>query len=98
MNYAEIKSEYRLQADSGDKWGSAMGARFDIAEELHRRDHDIPASWGFSPGAGSFGVSWEPETYFGGIIQHDTDSSDLRYFGDVLARYTDLLKRNDLDY
>jgi hypothetical protein len=97
VEYSDIKSEYRLQADSGDKWGSAMGARFDICETLHRRDADIPASWEFSPGAGLFGVDDEPETYFGEIIR-DADSADLVRFGNVLARYTDWLRAADLDY
>jgi hypothetical protein len=95
MNYSDIKSEYRLQADSGDKWGCAMSAHFDIAEELTRRDHDVPASWQFR--AGAMGVTAEPESYFGEIIR-DADSSDLRYFGDVLSRYIDWCKRADLDY
>ena len=94
MNYSDIKSEYRLQADTGDKWGCAMSAHFDVAEELYRRDADIPSSWQFSPGAMGVG---EPDSYLG-IILMAADTADLLRFGLVLSRYIDLLKRADLDY
>ena len=97
MNYLDIKSEYVAQHDSGDQWGSAMSARFDICETLTRRGDDVPASWEFHAGAGLFGIDDEPESYFGCIIR-DADSADLVRFGNVLARYTNALRLADLDY
>lgn len=93
--YTEILTEYRLQADNYDPWGSAMGAWFDVAAELYRRDPDlVPLAWEYRPGA--YGIS-EPETYFGEICA-ETETDALVRLGRVLDRYCDKLRVSGRDY
>lgn len=93
MNYSDLKQEYRLQSDSYDKWGSAMNALFDVSAELWWRGEFIP--WDYSPGATD--DPREPNSYMA-EVSADTDTDALLAFGRVLDRYTDQLRRADLDY
>jgi len=90
-----IANEYKLQADNGDPWGSAMSALFDIAEELDRRGDEVPAEWEYRPGALGPGA---PDTYFAQAVLPLYDASDMRAFGSVLARYTDNLRAAGMSY
>lgn len=90
MKLQDIKSEYKIQADSGDRWGSAMSAYFDLVAELYYRGEDIPDSWQYSPGCAV--DPREPDAYMYGIFQ-DADSNTLVKFGNILERYTRNLDR-----
>jgi len=87
----EIKYEYALYCDPGDRWGSAMVAFFDVAEELYRRAEYVPDEWRFSPGAAG---PPDPEIEPPGFdIVLESDSDALVAFGNILHRYT-----RQLDY
>ena len=94
MNYRDMKFELMMGWDSGDRWGSAMGLFFDVAEELDRRDEDIPAEWGYR--AGALGVG-DPESFEAEILT-DADSDDILRLGRVLHRYTGMLDRAGHSY
>lgn len=94
MKYRELKSELMMGWDSGDRWGSAMGMFFDVAETLYRREAEIPTEWGYRPGAGGVG---EPETWEAEIMI-DADTPDLIRLGKVLDRYTGMLDRAGESY
>ena len=90
VNLNELKSEYKLQADSGDKWGSGMSAYFSVAAELWWRGDDIPRHWQYSPGCAS--DPREPEDYLYSVF-NECSSDDLERFGNILERYTRNLDR-----
>lgn len=89
------KSEYRLQADRGDAWGSAMIAFFTLANELYMRGADIPSEWGYSPGM--VDDPREPEDYFYDMFRM-TGEFMLLEIGNLLHRYTEHLKYHGEDY
>ena len=86
---AEIRSEFRLGYDSYDKWGSVLMAFFNVAETLDAWGEDVPAEWEFSPGLG------EPEAaeWLDGF-----DADTLVDFGNVLNRWSNLLRSRGDDY
>jgi len=86
----EILYEYKLQADSGDRWGSAMSAFFDVAGELWWRGADIPTYWQYS-----HGCAIDPREHDGYMFEIlvDAETSDLLDIGNILERYTRNLDR-----
>lgn len=73
---------------------------FGIAETLHAAGERVPASWEFRPGAGSsaIGDEWPDSEWFELLEEGTCTADDLRHVGDVLCRYTRLLKLHDRDY
>ena len=93
----ELKDLYREEADSYDLWGSALGAHFDVCEELLRQGEEIPCEWGYSPGMVTGEVAEDEASMFRlAIVDHDAD--ELRAFGNLLDRYARVLKRAGRDY
>ena len=97
MSYRELISDYKMGHDSGDAWGSAMGAFFDLAAELYTRDDSvIPEDWRYRPGAMG-GDPRDSDSYnFGLFLGAATD--DLERFGALLHRYTNFLRAAGRDY
>lgn len=90
----DLKSEFKLHADSGDAWGSVMASLFDIAAELTRRGDDVPEAWQYQ--AGAAGPHPRDEYVFD---LSDYTSDCLRTFGDdYLHRAVGILKRLGRDY
>ena len=72
----------------GDPWGTTMSAWFDIAEILYCRGDNIPPEWEFRPSPLIYDLS-------GGYLVEELSelSSDtLRKLGNLLSRYTRILK------
>lgn len=93
-NFDEIKTVYLEDHDPGDAWGSVMGAFFDVAEELHARGEDCPASWEFRPASYDPADVDEREP----TIATGVDTDVLIDFGNWLEDCADALQRNGLDY
>ncbi len=97
MSYSNLISDVKLAHDSGDAWGSAMGAFFDLTAELWTRDDAIvPDEWRYSPGAAG-GDPRDPDSYFFEVFK-SADTADLERLGAVLDRYTGMLRSAGRDY
>jgi hypothetical protein len=90
METIELKAEYKLQADSGDNWGSAMAAFFGVAGELWWRGETLPLHWEYSPGCAS--DPREHDDYLFTVF-NECDTAVLYRFGNILERYTRNLDR-----
>ena len=90
-----IKDLYKETHDSGDPWGSAISAFFDVATELWWRGDDIPDAWQFRPGAVTDPRNLESYLYPDLSV---VDSDDLLQFGKTLERYTRNLDRTGKSY
>ena len=98
-----IKQAYRWN-ESGDAWGDAMGAWFSIAAVLTIETEDVPATWQYRPGASVFReedlradddmAGYLLNEYREGVFSAD----DLRHAGNVLNRYTTMLRNAGRDY
>lgn len=84
--------EYRMQHDPGDAWGSAMGALFDVNNELECRGEETTES--YRPGA--FGP-YPVEEYSMPELE-DASDDQLHYLRVRLERYVSLLKGAGKDY
>lgn len=81
-----ILDEIRLDDIKHDPWGTALSWWFDIADVLHAEGAVIPSGWGFSPGLGAtreLEFSNVADMWVAGYV----DADDLRYAGNVLARF-----------
>ncbi len=97
----DIRKDYRLCSDSGDSWGSCMGALFDICEWLYDKGESIPSEWRFKPSPLRGNPNFPAE--YGGfgdyVLTDDVYSPDtVREFGKVLNRYADKLRVAGKDY
>jgi len=77
-----------------DPWGTAMSAFFDVCEELYRQGEYIPFEWQFSAGAAGVG---DPDTYFAKEIE-GSNPDELIKFGNLMHRYTEMLRRAGRSY
>jgi hypothetical protein len=99
---------FRDNFDAYDPWGSTLEAQFQICFTLLRGGADIPAAWGFSPGAFSPAADdndpdnedgegslfgWECD-----LILRQGGYSNLIHAGNVLERYAAQLKLAGKDY
>ena len=86
--YADIKAEYRCQADLGDPWGSAMQWFFAVADSVvFYHDLDAPQEWMFRPSP--MGADDESDQYQ--FLKECEPCAVLR-FGNLLNRYCDKLE------
>lgn len=93
MTCEDLKNEYKLTND-GDSWGNSMSWWFAIADELEgNRGLLCPEHWEYrmSP------MRPDNENYEASIVT-DYPDDDLIEFGNVLERYTRLLKHLGEDY
>lgn len=88
-----VLRDFRDIFDSGDKWGSAMGALFTVEGEMYMRGLDSVG--GFKPGAVS--DPRERDDYLFEVCE-EVDDDDLVYAARVLNRYVDLCRRAGLNY
>ena len=75
--------------DGYDPYGSTMHVWFECAEELNRRDEEIPDEWDFRAGLG---------LDEGDELFKDYESPYLRMLGNTAKELSDVCKRLDLDY
>lgn len=91
----DIRNEIDLSGPDPDRWGEAMGAFFDIADVLEHEGAEIPHSWGWHHGPLCTGT--EAYERFGFAANHAPLAAFVRA-GNILERYTRLLRRAGLDY
>jgi len=94
-NFEELKQEVMMNWDSGDKWGSCLGAFFPIAIEMDIRGLDIPGEWGYSPGMG--GPCHDDGDYNGELVQESSDNALIK-MGNILHRLSNLLETQGHSY
>ena len=95
MTAEQMKSALRMDDLRGDPWGTAMGAFFDVAEELDRQGEAVPDGWRYRPGV--CGPPDYPESYFGQEIS-GSHPGELTKFGNLLYRYTAMLDHAGRSY
>jgi hypothetical protein len=88
---AALRAEYRMGHDPGDAWGSVMGAWFEIAEALEARGEAAPDHWLFRAGCMAPVEEDDAWTQF-------WPSDTLARFGDVLARWSRMLRHAGRSY
>lgn len=93
---------------SGDVWADTMGAWFDIADVLYVSGNDIPAHWEYNqpwPSETVESTMFDPDQ--GSVFAQTTmldlrdgslTADDLRQAGDVLERYSRILKAQGRSY
>lgn len=92
----KIKEIYG-RGDTHDKWESCMNMWFGIASNVYLRTGKTPDHWEFRPSPFLTKIrrgespDWE-------IQQAKVPVKDLIHAGNVFNRYTEFLKRNNLDY
>lgn len=97
--YADLKRDYH---DDGDPWGSCMGAWHCIAAELYTRDDAIiPDSWEYRSGSTDprkpdqdNHLLSDPFAETCALASNDA----LIRFGNVLQRYSHMLRAKGKDY
>ena len=94
-NVQSIKSDMRMDDIKYDPWGVAMSVFFDVAGELYDRMGRCPHEWEYRPGAMGPYVE-EDSIYFDSIRAASDD--ELEYLGNLLHRYTQMLKYFGKDY
>ena len=94
-SYADVKGEYKLIEDSGDKWGSAMSCFFALSSELWMRGAYESIEWDYSPGLCD--DPREPDDYFYDVFLN-TSTAALQKLGDLMHRYTEALDRTGHSY
>lgn len=88
----DLREYYQLM-ESGDAWGDCMGAWFAVAAELYVRG-SVPENWRFRPGSSD---PREPDDcWTDELVIHSDD--DLIEFGNVLCRYSRMLRNAGHDY
>jgi len=80
-----------------DRWGHAMSAWFDVAEEMYIRDINIPEQWKFNPGIGVLRGERNEGSLFK-VFGIELTDDELIYAGRVLERYTSILDSAGMSY
>jgi hypothetical protein len=92
----DLKTEWQLNYDKGDAWGSCMGWLFAVCDYLtFQTDESVPDDWHFRPsplGADIFSDNYKK------LLELNVPSEDVLHFGSLLVRFSELLKRKGLDY
>ena len=92
----DLKTEWQLNYDKGDAWGSCMGWLLAVCDYLtFETDECVPDHWQFRPSP--FGANEDDDTYQT-LKELDVPSEDVLHFGSLLVRLSELLKRKGLDY
>lgn len=94
MTYRDLLHDFRITEDwTYDPWGSALGVLFSVADELHIRGA-VPAHWEYRAGVAD---PREEGSYWAEIVLNESTET-LITFGNILNRYTDMLRLAGRDY
>ncbi len=96
MTTKEFKKELATMDLGGDPWGTTLECHFMIAHILYDREAAIPKHWGYKPSPIAEKQA-DTDSYWFDVLNDETDEN-LVHFGNLLARYAQVLKRNDRDY
>lgn len=98
MDYQEIRQSFLYGFDPGDSWACVMGAWFDVADEIERQGGGHPDAWRYRPGAcGPPELNEDEATWFALEIA-GADLDALAAFGNVLERWSRMLRHAGRDY
>lgn len=89
-----IRQHFRLHFD-GDWWGTVIGCLFAICHVLQVRCQDIPDEWEYRSGNMTTPERVDPEQSLCFELFHN---QELFYFGNVLVRLMDKLRRQGRSY
>jgi hypothetical protein len=96
--------------DPQDPWGDAISTAFAIADVLYAAGEHIPVEWEFHASSAfdddvdtmaenaDDEHSYATETLANLYMQRGITADELRYAGNVLSRYNNLLKAAGLNY
>lgn len=99
MTLRKLKNQLRLElkANSGDEWGTVMGAFFKLCEFMYATELPVPSEWGFKPGLSFKHLGTEILTEDHEMFQGCT-TEVLQEFGNYLNRKADKLERQGSSY
>lgn len=89
LTYKDLVAEFRC-FKSDMSFDDAMLAWFDAAHEAHFRNLYIPPHWEFNPGHVK---RHDPDDAFANEVIVDAKANALIKFGNLMERYSRLLKR-----
>lgn len=98
---SEERAPFYDGLDRGDLWGSTMAHRFGIAHALSHFGADVPSAWQYRDAMGCSDIDSEeyPDSEYAQALESGAINADkLTAWGDVLARYSDLLRHCGKDY
>ncbi len=89
---AVVRDEIRMGWDGGDPWGSCLSNLGGICDVLWTLGGDIPASAGYSPGAGGPALDDYPAAMFAELFADGWASvPDFEYWARALNLFADLI-------
>lgn len=95
-----------IEIERSDAWGSVLGAHFDIAHAIEHYGREYPpADWGYRDALGCDGLDRhasgendQARTIAAAILRHPELERELVRVGNVLQRYSNMLKRAGRSY
>lgn len=97
--HSEVRNLYAMCDDPGDQWGSCMAHWFGIAGALYGAGEMFPDEWQYSPGLSAGDCEEFPDSAYAEMLARgDVAPDDLRQAGDVLCRYSSMLRSAGKDY
>jgi hypothetical protein len=92
----DLQTEFKLTYDKGDQWGSCIQWLFAVCDYItFETDEYVPSEWEFRP---SICGANEDCYYFQTLKELNITSKDALHFGNLLVRFSELLKRKGFDY
>ena len=98
-----LRQWFVMSYDSGDKWGSVVGALFECSMYLYDHGDGPPEEWNFRTGAS--GGGWPAEEYstLGGVLFDDAgepiaDCDDVERLGETLQAWSGRLEAAGISY
>lgn len=96
-----LHDDFRIAHDPHDAWGSVMNWLFAVADVLYHHDPDlIPDAWQYHHGEGCDGNTPDnpDQEIQDGLDDGTWTPEDLVAFGNVLDRWSDMLRAAGEDY
>ena len=101
LTLKDLKTEFHNFSDhSYDPWSASMDIFFQLAEYMYKTDMPIPSEWDYRPSplmTDDFTDQDYKENYYFELFKN-TSESDLEKLGNILHRYTGILKTINKDY
>lgn len=92
----ELREHFQISYDSYDPYGSCMEWLFAVCDYItFDTEESVPLEWHFKPSI--FGADKDNYSYQT-LKELEIDANDVLYFGNLLIRFRDLIKRKELDY
>ena len=101
LTLKDLKTEFHNFSDHNyDPWGAGMDIFFQLAEFMYKTNIDIPSEWDYKPSplmTNDFTDQDYEENYYFELFRN-TSENDLKKLGEILYKYTGILKTMNKDY